>query len=148
VARGEGADGEGAGSWVAVAGDGDRTAIDRAVALAVAAALPTTAPGRAAPPALTSDDQPLPSADGGAWLRISARTPWTVVTALLKQFAKQQGATAELRRLSPAGYLLLVRGPNADRAAAIARATPLPEGSGALKVRTDRGVVTVRVEGP
>jgi hypothetical protein len=148
VARGEGAEGEGSGSWVAVAGDGDRLAVDRAVAMAVAAALPTTAPGRAAPPALTTDDRPLPSAEGGAWLRISARTQWTMVTALLKQFAKQQGATAELRRFSPAGYLLLVRGPNADRAAAIARAAPLPEGAGALKVRTDRGVVTVRVEGP
>lgn len=148
VARGEGAEGEGRGSWVAVAGDGDRLAVDRAVAAAVAAALPTTAPGRAAQPQLTTDDQPLPSAEGGAWLRIGPRTPWTVVTALLKQFAKQQGATAELRRLSPAGYLVLVRGPNADRAAAIARAAQLPEGAGSLKVRTDRGVVMVRLEGP
>jgi hypothetical protein len=150
VARGEGAEGEGKGSAVAIAGDGDRQAIDRAVVTAVDSALPTTAAGRAAVPSLTTDDQPLPPAvAGGAWLRISAHTPWSVVSALLRHYAKQQGYTAELRRLSPAGYLVLVHADKGiDRAAAIARSLQLPEGSGALKVRSDRGVITVRVEAP
>lgn len=149
VARAEGAEGEGRGSAVAIAGDGDRQAIDRAVATAVGAALPTTAAGRAAAPQLTRDDQPLPVLEGGAWIRLGAHTPWSVVTALMRHFAKQQGFTAELRRLSPAGYLVLVRSDKGlERAAAIARSLPLPEGSGALKVRSDRGVITVRVEAP
>lgn len=149
VARAEGAEGEGRGSAVAIAGDGDRQAIDRAVATAVGAALPTTAAGRAAAPLLTRDDQPLPVLEGGAWIRLGAHTPWSVVTALMRHFAKQQGFTAELRRLSPAGYLVLVRSDKGlERAAAIARSLPLPEGSGALKVRSDRGVITVRVEAP
>lgn len=149
VARGEGAEGEGRGSAVAIAGDGDRQAIERAVATAVGAALPTTAAGRAAAPQLTRDDEPLPAVEGGAWVRLSAHTPWSVVTALVRHFAKQQGFSAELRRLSPAGYLVLVRSDKgAERAAAIARTLQLPEGSGALKVRSDRGVITVRVEAP
>lgn len=149
VARAEGAEGEGRGAAVAIAGDGDRLAIDRAVATAVGAALPTTAAGRAAAPQLTRDDQPLPALEGGAWVRLGAHTPWSVVTALMRHFAKQQGFTAELRRLSPAGYLVLVRSDKGlERAAAIARSLPLPEGSGALKVRSDRGVITVRVEAP
>lgn len=149
VARAEGAEGEGRGSAVAIVGDGDRQAIDRAVATAVGAALPTTAAGRAAAPQLTRDDQPLPVLEGGAWIRLGAHTPWSVVTALMRHFAKQQGFTAELRRLSPAGYLVLVRSDKGlERAAAIARSLPLPEGSGALKVRSDRGVITVRVEAP
>lgn len=149
VARAEGAEGEGRGSAVAIAGDGDRQAIERAVATAVGAALPTTAAGRAAAPELTRDDQPLPALEGGAWVRLGAHTPWSVVSALMRHFAKQQGFTAELRRLSPAGYLVLVRSDKGvERAAAIARSLPLPEGSGALKVRSDRGVITVRVEAP
>ncbi len=149
VARGEGAEGEGAGTAVAVAGDGDRQAIERAVAAAVAAALPTTVAGRAAEPQLTTDDLPLPSADGGTWMRISPRTSWSAVTALLRTFAKQKGFTAELRRLSPAGYLVLIRADSGlDRAAAIARSATLPEGAGAFKVRSDRGLLTVRVEAP
>lgn len=149
VARGEGSEGEGAGTAVAVAGDGDRQAIERAVAAAVASALPTTVAGRAAEPQLTSDDLPLPSADGGTWMRISPRTSWSAVTALLRTFAKQKGFTAELRRLSPAGYLVLIRAESGlDRAAAIARSATLPEGAGAFKVRSDRGLITVRVEAP
>lgn len=149
VARGEGAEGEGVGTAVGVAGDGDRQAIERAVATAVASALPTTVAGRAAEPQLTSDDLPLPSADGGTWMRISPRTSWSAVTALLRTFAKQKGFTAELRRLSPAGYLVLIRAESGlDRAAAIARSATLPEGAGAFKVRSDRGLITVRVEAP
>jgi hypothetical protein len=149
VARGEGAEGEGKGSAVAAAGDGDRQAIERAVATAVASALPTTVAGRAAEPQLTTDDQPLPAADGGAWVRVSSRTSWSAVSTLLRAFAKQKGFSAELRRLSPAGYLVLVRADSGlDRAAAIARSAQLPEGAGVFKVRSERGLITVRVEAP
>ncbi len=153
LARGEGAEGQGTGTAVAIASDGEpkapARAVERAVATAVAAALPTTVAGAAAAPSLTTDELPLPAADGGAWMRIGARTPWTVVTALLRHFAKQKGFTAELRRLSPAGYLVLVRASGGlDRAAAIARSMTLPEGAGALKVRSERGVISVRLEAP
>jgi hypothetical protein len=153
LARGEGAEGEGTGTAVAVASDGEpralERAVDRAVATALGGALPTTVASAAAAPSLTTDELPLPPADGGAWMRISPRTSWTVVTALLRHFARQKGVTAELRRLSPAGYLVLVRaGSGPERAAAIARSATLPEGAGALKVRSERGVISVRVEAP
>jgi hypothetical protein len=144
--------GEGSATAVGIAGDGERDALDRAIAQALGAALPSSQPSALASapvPSLVTDDQPLPPADGGAWIRVSAKTPWSVVTALMHHLAKQPGFSTELRRLSPAGYLILVRAQSGvDRAGAIARSTPMPEGAGALKVRTERGVIAVHTEAP
>lgn len=146
VAATGGGGGAGQGAAVGIAGDGDRDAIDRAVTRAIAGALPLTTAARPVAE-LTSDDRPLPAVDGGEWVRVSPSTPWSVVAATLRAVNKQAGFSAELRRLSPAGYLILVRAAERlDRLSAIVRAVPLPPGSGALKVRRDGGALTVRVE--
>lgn len=145
-------EGEGVGAVVVPAGEDERAiaaaALERAVTTAVAEALPLTS-AVAASAELTSDDEPLPVVDGAVWLRVAARTPWRVVTAVLRHLGKQPGTKAELRRFSPAGYLVLVTsGSGLERVAALTRSTALPSGSGALKVRSERGAVAVRVDAP
>lgn len=148
----DGAQGEGSGVAVAPVGEDERSAaasaLDRAVSAAVASALPTQVAAHAAAE-ITHDDASPPSVEGAVWLRLAPRTPWKVVGAVLRHLGKQAGTSAELRRLSPAGYLVLVKtGGSADRVAAAARAAALPAGSGELKVRSERGLVTVRIEAP
>ena len=148
----DGAEAEGRGSAVVPAGEDERAAasraLDRAVATAVTGALPVSTLAQPAA-VITSDDQPLAAVDGAVWMRIHARTSWKVVSALLRHLGKQPGTTAQLRRLSPAGYLVLVSAASGpERLAAATRSVTLPAGVGALKVRTERGVITVRVEEP
>ncbi|MBK7534175.1 MAG: hypothetical protein IPI49_02165 [Myxococcales bacterium] len=145
-------EGEGQGTAVVAAGEDERTvassALDRAVSAAVRDALPLATQAQPLP-VLTADDEPLPVIEGGVWLRVHARTSWKVVSAVQRHLGKQAGTSAELRRLSPAGYLILVKSDRGiERVAAAARATVLPTGAGVLKVRNDRGVVTARVEEP
>lgn len=145
-------EGEGVGAVVVPAGEDERAiaaaALARATTTAVAEALPVST--AVAPSAtLTSDDEPLPAVEGAVWLRLAARTPWRVVTAVLRHLGKQPSTKAELRRFSPAGYLVLVTSGNGlERIAALTRSTALPSGAGALKVRSERGAVAVRVESP
>ncbi len=146
-------EGEGVGAVVVPAGEDERAiaaaALDRAVTAAVVEALPQTAAVAAPAAELTSDDEPLPAVEGAVWVRVAARTPWRVVSAVLRHLGKQPGTKAELRRLSPAGYLVLVTSSSSlERIAALTRSAALPNGSGALKVRSERGAVAVRVESP
>lgn len=146
-------EGEGVGAVVVPAGEDERAiaaaALDRAVTAAVSEALPMTSAVAAPAAELTSDDEPLPAVEGAVWLRVAARTPWRVVTAVLRHLGKQPGTKAELRRFSPAGYLVLVTSSSGlERIAALTRSAALPSGAGALKVRSERGAVTVRVEAP
>lgn len=146
-------EGEGVGAVVVPAGEDERAiaaaALDRAVTAAVVEALPLTAVVAAPAAELTSDDEPLPAVEGAVWVRVAARTPWRVVSAVLRHLGKQPGTKAELRRLSPAGYLVLVTSSSSlERVAALTRSAALPSGAGALKVRSERGAVAVRVESP
>lgn len=146
-------EGEGVGAVVVPAGEDERAiaaaALDRAITAAVVEALPLTSAVAAPAAELTSDDEPLPAVEGAVWLRVAARTPWRVVAAVLRHLGKQPNTKAELRRLSPAGYLVLVTSSsNLERIAALTRSAALPSGAGALKVRSERGAVAVRIESP
>jgi hypothetical protein len=126
--------------------DDRRTAITRALAGAVGDALPVAGKQLGPPAALTGDDHPI-GESGVVLVRLSPKTPYTLVLAEQRYLAGAKGVhSATLRRMSPAGWVIGVATTDAiDRVAQIAKKPPTGDTSSAVKIIAD--VIEVALTG-
>ncbi|HEX4451860.1 MAG TPA: hypothetical protein VH143_13375 [Kofleriaceae bacterium] len=126
--------------------DDRRTAIARALDGALGDALPPAAKQLGPPAALTGDDHPV-GESGMVLVRLSAKTPYTLVLAEQRYLAGAKGVrAATLRRMSPAGWVIGVTTSDAiDRVAQVAKKPPTGDTSSAVKIVGD--VVEVALTG-
>jgi hypothetical protein len=120
------------------AGTGTGTTADRAIAAAVAEAMPRAPDKLAAPPPI--DDGVAPLAEPGVVLvRVAASTPWPLVQAEQKLLAGARGVRgAALRRLSPRGWVIgLSTDASVDKVAELAKRAPTATSRVAVKIVDD-----------
>jgi hypothetical protein len=140
----------GQGTAIAAASADDRRgAIVRALAGALGDALPSQAKQLGPAAAFTGDDHPIGEA-GVVLVRLSAKTPYSLVLAEQRYFAGAKGVrAATLRRLSPAGWVIgVATGDAIDRVAQIAKKPPTGDTSSAVKIAGDVVEVTLTGTAP
>ncbi len=126
--------GEGAAS-VALQGDDEAHAIDRALAAAVADVVPPPAHEAHVAAAFHGDDTPIAEA-GVVLVRMSPRTPYALVVAEQKYLTGAKGVrAATLRRLSPGGWVLgVATSESVERVAQLAKKAPSSDTQVTVKV--------------
>jgi hypothetical protein len=115
-----------------------RGSIERAVAAAAADLIPSAPPAPHAPPQFHGADTPLPEA-GVVLVRLSAKTPYSMVVAEEKYLAGAKGVrSATLHRLSPGGWVIgVATNETVDRVAQMAKKPPATDTSVDVKIADD-----------
>jgi hypothetical protein len=124
-----------ASATAAASGDDVGYAVDRALLAAASDVLPPAPTKLAQAGAYQGDDTPI-SEPGIVLVRMSAKTPYSLVLAEQKYLAGAKGVkAATLRRLSPSGWVVGVTTTEAiEQVARIAKKPPASDTSSAVKI--------------